>query len=428
MTSSPFTPAAVLELTPEGPGGVTGAAGAPESPAALALAALQALSKLAGAVAVQAGVAPNARERLELLMVPAPVYFSASALESQGPEDAARLLQLVTHRVHTAVKSRRAWREGRVYCFRCDAPDCSHSRPSHQGDVFAGYSPTGLPTWQSFVNLCIDASDERVDALYEDLPEVIARVQSAAELHERLLPAFRKDALEYRVLGQVVAGLVPVDLQVSRWRSTPGVARVALTIQILDIRSAVEIPRFRLNLLGLSTEELLEAAALAQPREAAERLRRHLAMLRQKLETLSRSAAHAERMGNPLELDVELLGMLGKLKDELERIFRPDPHRTGHARMRHLSRTRPTSNALSDLETAPFDRYFLDQERGTVVVLGPKGRAHLFSPDGRHVTSLQLVAGELERKVQKARWVPLEREKALEVRAQIRALSPARSR
>lgn len=417
--SGPVQPTGTPKDGPPSPGPV---------PSDLAVAALQALHALASAVAEQAGMSGHARERLELLMVPAPLYFSPHALTTQGAEDATRLLQLVEQRVRTALEGKRAWREGHVYCFRCDAPDCPHSRPSHQGDVFAGYSPTGLPAWQSFVNLCIDAEDDRVDLLYEDLPEVIARLQTASTLHEKLLPAFQKDTLEYRILGQVVAGLVPVDLQISRWRPTPGVARVALTIQILEIRSAIEVPRLRLNLLGLTSAELLEAAATAQPQDAAERLRRHLSGLRQKLETLSRSAAHAERMGKPLELEATLLGLLNKLKDELERIFRPDPHRTGHARMRHLSRTRPTSNALADVETAPFDRYYMDVERGTVVILGPKGRTHLFSPDGRHVTSLQLVAGELERKVQKTRWVPLERTLSVDVRARIRALSPARDR
>ncbi|MFM7203847.1 MAG: hypothetical protein ACKO6N_23950 [Myxococcota bacterium] len=381
---------------------------------ALASEAVQALHRLGLAMAEQRGLEQAARQRLESLVIPASIFLVEPA-SAELKEEAGRLTALLDARLSLAQKARHAYREGRVYCFWCDAPDCQHSRPSHQGDTFAGYGPTGKPEWVSFVNLCLEEQEPRVDLLYEEPPEVIARVQSASALEARQLPQYGKESLVFRVLGQVVAGLVPIDLKVSRWRSAPSTARVALTLQVLEVSTPVQGPRLRLNLLGLTFDELLEASAEARPREAAERLRRTLQGVRHKLEVLSRKAVFAEQVGEKLMLEAEVLPLLEELAVDVERLFKL-PARTQHAHMRHQSRERPTSNALGDVRTAPLDRYFVDEERDTVVVLGPKQRAHVFSPDGRHVTSMQLLPGELERKAQRGRWQGLARERVLEVR------------
>lgn len=384
----------------------------------LAAEALQALARLGEATARYDGLGNAARSRLDQLILPVPVSLSGALEEERLHEESQRLVGLIRSRTAMALKARSAFREGRVYCFWCDVPDCIHTIPPHRGDTFAGYSPIGKPEWQSFVNLCIDENDERVDLIYDDPPEVIARIQTARTLGRDLLPAFGRDSMVFQVVGQVVAGLIPIDLKVSRWNPNPSTARVALTLQILSIHSAVSGPRFKLNLLGLTVDELLEAAAEARPREAAERLRRTLGGVRHKLEVLSRKAGHAEQVGEPFPLEEQALPLLEELKGDVERLFRLPP-RTLHAHLRHQSRLRPTSNALGDVRTAPFDRYYYDAEGDTLVVLGPKMRAHVFSPDGRHVTSLQLMPGELERKVQKTRWQPLVRERSLEVRENI---------
>ena len=45
---------------------------------------------------------------------------------------------------------------------------------------------------------------------------------------------------------------------------------------------------------------------------------------------------------------------------------------------------------FKDLFQAPADSFFKDEVKGSIVVLGPSGRAHVYSEDGRHVTSLTL--------------------------------------
>jgi hypothetical protein len=113
--------------------------------------------------------------------------------------------------------------------------------------------------------------------------------------------------------------------------------------------------------------------------------------------------------------------MLGRLRSEIERIFRAPSHRTQHAQERHVRGERPTSSAIRDARDAPDERVLRDVRRDTMVVLGPKGRAHLFADDGRHVTSLQLRPGELDRKSSRARWRPVTHEEAQRFRQTLAA-------
>jgi hypothetical protein len=48
-----------------------------------------------------------------------------------------------------------------------------------------------------------------------------------------------------------------------------------------------------------------------------------------------------------------------------------------------------------------------DGRRGTVVVLGPNHRVHVFSTEGRHITSLLLDKEAVRRRQRRERWEPL---------------------
>jgi hypothetical protein len=358
--------------------------------------------------------------RVERLSLPVVI----SLTDRTDPQDlrasALHLVESFRERLAEAQKAREAFQDGRVYCFWCDAAACVHTHPPHEYDTFAGYSPVGRPEWISFPNLCIARNDDRVDLLYEHPPEVIAVMVEGQALAERHLQAFGKGSLIFSVLGQVVAGLVPKDLNVTK--TSP--QRVALTFQILEQRCGLDAPRLRLNLLGLSFDDILEAASHAHPRETAEWLRRLVLDTRTELETLGRRFNRAERLGESIDRSASVRPLLNHLRSELERTLRLHRQRTLHAQARHATLERPTHHALSDARTAPTERLLFDEEHATVVVLGPKGRAHLFTPEGRHVTSLQLLPGELERKQGKARWVPMDRSKAGAFRARVMGRSP----
>jgi hypothetical protein len=255
-----------------------------------------------------------------------------------------------------------------------------------------------------FLELCLERRPPRLDALYRDPPAVLALAMAGDELTGELLPGFGRGSASFRILGQVVAGLVP-----------QGRERVALTLQIVETRPGRE--RLRLNVIGASPVDIAAAAADSAPRSAAERLRRTLEETRRRLAALERRAGVAEARREPFDVRAALEPLLARLRGDLERIWRPETHRTLHARERHLEAERPTGSALSDARRAGDDRLLADADQDTIVVLGPRGRTHVFSRRGRHVTSIHLEPGELARKLQKRRWRALPPDQAAAFRA-----------
>jgi hypothetical protein len=220
--------------------------------------------------------------------------------------------------------------------------------------------------------------------------------QVADELGETRLAAFGDGSAAFRVLGQVVAGLVPVD-----FHREDG-DRAVLTVQIVASEDAGGL-RLRLNHLGISARAINLAASSGPPRNRAEQLRRTLRQAQKRLDAVARAqgAARGEVSG---DLGQAVSPILARLRGDVARIFSGDRGRTAHAKTRHQSATRPTSEARVEAENAPQDRILTDERRATYVVLGRKGRAHVFAGDGRHVTSLRLEPGEVDRKTRRKRW------------------------
>src|SRR5690606_23451145 len=67
-----------------------------------------------------------------------------------------------------------------------------------------------------------------------------------------------------------------------------------------------------------------------------------------------------------------------------------------------------------------------DDKEGTVVVLGTHGRVHVFTPDARHVTSLNLNRGAVQARLNSHRWRQTEPPERGEFRMQLRALMKSR--
>ena len=355
---------------------------------------------------------------VDRLMLPVEVR-----LGPRMPIDETAVAQLVDGlrvRVSGALKSQVAFEPGRVYCFLCDEPCCVHSAPQKPAETFVGYRPTGKPVWQTFTTLCMERREPRVDRLFGERPEIIALVQTAGALKDGLLPGFGRESLAYNVLGQVVIGLLPPDLNLGG-RDDSGGARVALTLQVVETRSGVRSRRVRMNLIGMTLDDIAVAAERSAGRGPAESLRRTIRTTRERLASIERRLETAERRGEEMDLDAALDPVLNRLKGDVERVFRPLQRRTHHAQERHLSGERPTSQAVSDAASAANERFFYDTVRNTVVVLGPKGRAHVFTSEARHVTSLQLSPGELERKTERKRWRLMPRQDAAGFRSTLQA-------
>jgi len=267
----------------------------------------------------------------------------------------------------------------------------------------------------SFTNLCLYRGEERVDQLYATRPEIIALVQGEEELNGDLIHPLRHGDLSYRVRGQVVAGLIPESLVPGDTKAT----RVALTLQIIEIRYGKAPLRLRTNLIGLTRQQILEAAAAGRSRDAAERLRRMLRSTDRRLSSIASKLNSAKRRGKSVVAADLVRPLLHSLRGEMERIFRPIKRRTRHAQDRHTGGERPTSDAMGDFSTARREHFLHDTARNTIIVLGPKRRAHVFSHTGQHVTSLRLEPGELDRKIERKRWQPLDREGVDHIRSQL---------
>ena len=354
------------------------------------------LRELAGALAERRGMVPGEYSGLERLNIPVVIPVDSDVQHA----DVEALITLLSGRLEEAIKSMSAYMPGRVYCFLDDSNECHHAQPPDSRSTFAGYRPNGTPHWESFTNVCIARQDPRVDRIYGDSPEIIAIVQHADELKDGLMAGFGKASLTWDVLGQVIVGLVPVSLDV-RDRDSD---RVALTVQLVMTRHPKDGPRLRLNLIGLTAQHIAEVAAMSNGRGPAESFRRTWRTSRQRVGTLEARLRNAEQRGDYIDV-VELThSFLVRLRGDIERVFRPLKRRTNHAQQRHEGGLRPTGHALNDAKNVGLDKVLMDTLRDTVVVLGRKGRAHIFNRDGRHVTSLILGPGELERKIERKRW------------------------
>jgi len=325
-----------------------------------------------------------------------------------GPGDlearATTLVDDVRQRLGAATQSATAFLEGHVYCFQTHRSDAPSSVPPHDTDVFAGYAPTGKPEWIAFANLCLARKEPRVDRLYGDAAEVLAFVQGPGELDEGLLPSFGRDSLVYRLLGQVVLGLVPSDLD-PRSRAE----RIALSLQLVETSQPGAQHRLRLNVIGLPPDAIAQAAADQPETSAAEAFRKVLRATRGRVDALGRRAALAHRSGETFDLGPHATMLLNRLRGDVLRVLKNRDYRTRHAEERHQSGERPTSLALADALAAGEGRFFRDEHKNTIVVLGPKHRVHVFSTAGRHVTSLELQPTEVERRLELKRWRFLER-------------------
>lgn len=356
----------------------------------------------------------------ESVVVPVEVHLDGATRNPSAPQaqlSPTELVQQLTRQIGAAYRAQTAFQEGRVYCYYCDNSDCGHSAPSNRAQTFMGYSANGKPTWQSLTNLLIERQDPRVERLFGSEPElVVIKQTSASGLVDDLLPGFARGNHGWRLIGQITAGMVARDLRMTRDGE-----RIALTLQVVETRCGREGRRLRLNVIGSSTEEIATIAADGDAHTPAERLRRLLWATRQRLGAIGKRANEVERRGGGVSLDEAARPVIDRLASDVSRVLKPARRRTQHAEERHRSGERPTRTAIQDAIQASDHDVLLDTRRDTFVVLGPKSRAHIFTEQGKHVTSIQLAPGEVTRKMGRDRWRKLPRDEVAAFRGRVAA-------
>jgi hypothetical protein len=206
------------------------------------------------------------------------------------------------------------------------------------------------------------------------------------------LESFGKNSLTYRIWGQVVAGYVLVEGQ-----------RMALSVQIVENKAH----QLRVQVLA---PEALQAALVDTPKAARSSLHRVYEALQEARHSMTEishlwEAHHGRKRLS--EIREKVFSVLRHLAHSIERKGRQRVRRTAHAEKRG-NQQRPVHAARDDLTQAADTDFYRDRFRGSVVVTGKSGRAHVFNDEGKHITSFMLQGNELDRRLQRRRYQPLD--------------------
>lgn len=315
------------------------------------------------------------------------------------------LQQLLTHKA--------TLKPGTVFCLRCGAADCEHARPREARQVFAGFGPSGLPRFADLGQLLLERGDPDVDLLYRGRTELVARVMPGAMLTSELLDAYRNPQSGYRIHGQVVAG----------WYRVPDPSGrkfpMAVTLQVVSTRpEGTRGRRYALNVLGRGPGD--EPLEHLHDRLGEIPWSESVRWAQTILDTLGTQGKKGrKRKRGQTERRIE--GILQSIARRLEKDRRSRNRKTRHARERHAQGDRPTNMALPDLAQAPPDDILVDVRAETLVVLGEKGRAHVFSPEGKHVTSVRYNPDSIARRRERKLWRAADTDEIRELRQAVAA-------
>jgi hypothetical protein len=295
-------------------------------------------------------------------------------------------------------------RAGRIYCYHCDSAECPHSVPPRPSSVFGGYSATGLPRWPELAQVMLDLKHPKVDLLYQTSGQDVAAAFMEADLLKcRQLNVFGRLSKTYDILGQVVFGFLYLK---PRDEHFPEPQRVAFTLQAVETRRLDGSPRLELNVLGRLWDGTSAIDAMRGPYQM--RILQLITDARRRIQQMNPRGKRGKSTSARLKADIPARAMhiLREMARSLERIGRQTGRRTAHAEERRDG-NRPTSKAWEDAASASMDHILWDVHRHTVVVLGSRNRVHVFSPEGRHVTSLLLEGEAIRSRLRRERWRPL---------------------
>lgn len=322
-------------------------------------------------------------------------------------EDLVAVRESLSAELDALLAHRAAFRLGRVPSLRTGKAEGKETVPPDSRFVFGGWTPTGVPRFLDFGQWLLQLGHPHQDRLYRRPPGLVTALTDGESLLDEVLPDFRDTPTDFRVHGQVAAGWWPIP----RADGTP--ATLALTFQaVSSARGRRGRRQFGLNILGAGPdgEPLEEVYARLDPlpwKEASEWARQALATLEHGQGRQKRSSkATKGRAFDERALDERIGGILGGLARRLEQKRRSRDRRTGHAESRHRSGQRPTRMAVEDLGRANDDQLWIDERKGTRVVLGDRGRTHFFNESGKLVTSVRYSPDAIARKKKAEIWRP----------------------
>jgi hypothetical protein len=362
--------------------------------------AVKALSRMAQALLRVEGVDPLAMPRFLELNLRVPLDEGHDAARAAGTA-----VEQILKRVREVREHERALKPGAVYSYFVDSADASGCRPSEPRHVFDGFSTTGKPVFSDFVTMAIERKDPGIDALLAGEDVVLTRVTMGRVLRTQQLAEFGGNSPVYKILGQVDAGL---------FRVLGEEKKCAFSFQLLRGTTLEGKPRLRLHAVGaVDLMDVADPAVL----NILSRFQRHI-------DTEALRLMGMEQNG---QVDDEqfVLPLLQDLARQLQSRARHAGRRTQHADQRSEEGQRPTARAYPDAGEAPDDAILWDTEKDTIVVVGPKGRVHVFTPQAKHVTSVMMQGAAIHGRRTQGRWRPAEPEERGEFRIHLKRLVAA---
>lgn len=273
---------------------------------------------------------------------------------------------------------------GRIWNFATESFDSDWSRPEDPRHVLVGYGLEGRPRWADLVTLAIERKHEAVEQLLAGREGAVSFVERGDAVTEGVQPAFDPASIPFRIVGQLVSGL---------FESAEAGRRVALTIQVLANKTENNGERLFCHPICA-----IDMADLPDPS-----IRKILKNFESRLNELAKQLDGKRAAGETVDVQDEVLPLLRDLARRLSQDAKTRSRKTEHARDRG-DEGRPTTLAFPEARSARDHHLYMDNEEQTVVVVGKKGRIHVFSPDGRHVTSVVMPPVNVRQRVKAGRW------------------------
>ena len=361
------------------------------------MAAVKALADMAHALLKVEGVDPLSMPRYLELSLRVPLDGGNDIRHAAGTA-----VEQISQRVREVREHEKALRPGAVFSYFAGSAHAEGCRPTEPRQVFDGYSSTGKPVFSDFVTMAIERKDPHIEQLLAGEEIVLTRVSMGRVLRTQQLAEFGGNSPVVKILGQVDAGL---------FRTLGAAGRCAYSFQLLRGTTLEGRVRLRLHWVGAVDPMDLADPALLQ---ILSRFQRHLDVEALRLQG---QLQHGE-----VDEEAFVLPMLQEFAQRLQSRTRNTGRRTQHGLERSEAGQRPTSRAYPDAGEASDDAILWDVDQGTVVVVGQKGRVHVFSPQGKHVTSVTMQGHAIERRRHMGRWRLAEPEERGEFRICIKKL------
>lgn len=346
------------------------------------------------------------------------------------PAAADQLEEAIDRELEALLTHRAVFRPGHVYCLRCASAECEHSELPDSRQIFVGYGPTGLPRFLDFAQWLLEVKHAGLDDLYRRPPRLVLAILPSELLESEILDAYKDRRGAFRIHGQVVAGWFQVPN--AKGVQTP----IALTFQVVSSRRR-HGKRRGLRRLGLN---VLARDPDGQPLDHLyDRLRTVpwtpvVRWGQQALESVEKSQAqdtkNTSRSGKAKKrrkFEERIEGILRGIARRLEHDRRSRDRRTEHGQQRHTEGDRPTRMALGDLARARDESVLLDVRRKTFIVLGGRGRAHVWNNGGKLVTSIRYAPESIERKKAQGIWRSASPQEITHLRKSVGAWTPEAS-